>query len=176
MKTVLIYEKKSKLIKAIVSALFLTVCSLFILYLGLSDDLLSYTLLGGVGSLFCIYADIYLVGRGFKAMGSDKPEVIVKIDSEGVHDYSNKAAMGLVKWEEIKSVKIKKVFLQKFVSIELIDEQAYYEAHSKSPRFRRMINRGFSSSPINITLDMSETKVTELLQIIEARMPSLKNK
>lgn len=173
MKTFMVFEKKGKLVRIVLSALFLTICSAFILFLGISDHILSYTLLGGVGVLFCLYSDVYLVGRYFKTKGNDQPVVLVQVDSVGVHDFSNKAALGLIKWSEIKSVKVKRVFFQKFVSIELKDEKAYYESHCKSPQFRRMLNRGFHTSPINITLDASDTKVEVLLQVIEERLAHL---
>lgn len=170
MNDIIIRESKGKSIGLSFLSILMVAASIVVIAIGINNGIILHTIIGVVGTLFFTYAMVYILGRTSQTLSDSENNFIIKIDGNGITDFSNKSANGLVKWTEIKSVKVIRVFTQKFISIELHDEEAFYSRLEKHANRIRKTNEILRNAPINLSVQTAKMTPEELLEIIEMRL------
>lgn len=98
----------------------------------------------------------------------DKKAGII-IDSNGIMDNSSATSVGLIKWNDITGIKIKRVITTKFLLISVSNPEEYI-AKSKSKMTSKLMrqNMKISGTPINITSSALKYNFKELEKIVRA--------
>lgn len=170
MNDIIIRESKGKAIGLSFLSILMVLASLFVIVTGVNEGVTLHIIIGIVGTLFFSYAMSFILKRTVETLRDPEGSFLIKIDSLGITDFSNKSAAGLVKWSEIKSAKVIRVIMQKFVSIELHDEDAFYARLPKHGNRIRKANKVLKNAPINLTVQTAKMKPEALLEIINLRL------
>ncbi|RRD95637.1 hypothetical protein EII17_02375 [Clostridiales bacterium COT073_COT-073] len=93
---------------------------------------------------------------------------ILEIDDRGIMDNSSALALGVVPWEDIKIVRITSFWGTKYIGLDLIDEQKYYQKYFWLKRIIAELNKKLGMASINISLELAGQKVDDIYpQIME---------
>lgn len=100
-----------------------------------------------------------------------KPGLV--IDREGIHDNSNAASAGLIKWEQIKGVKIEQVMSTKFILIDIHDPETFIQKFSGMKKKLMWGNYKMYETPVSIVSNSLQCDTDYLFKIIRERMISV---
>ena len=166
----IIYPSRVKLMKSFVlSILFILVGAWLIvggfnINIGIvrpSSRLYNTTFTGVVGITCCVFfgmCSLYIIKR----MIIKQPSIIV--NENGITDNASAAAVGLIKWSEVKEISIYEYMGQKLLGIVPKDVDTIL---CRIPAYKRVllkINKRFGAKMINIpqnTIDISLEKISE---------------
>lgn len=163
MEEIVIYPKKGRMIVfAILSAFFILLGVLFV-FLGVSEG---EPWLMVFGLFFVILFSICFV-LFIKSVVNPVPGL--KITDEGIVQ-PTKNGFGLIKWEEIESVKILRFSSQKLLGIYTYDKGLIIDRSHGWQRFLHNLNRGLIDSQANIAIKNLDYSVDDLLDEIDLRM------
>lgn len=151
MKEFIVYENKNKVLRVLVSSFILVMASVFVLYLGYTEPSLTYRAIGGAGLIFFGYSGVFLCKRTIIAFKYPQKAVLVKVCAEGVFDFSSKSSKGLIKWEEITSVKASRSYNQQNIIMEL----------------RPKSNLQSKVRKVHMNINTSDVSLSDLLAVIE---------
>lgn len=112
--------------------------------------------------LFSIFMIIFLV-RSIKVVFDSSPALI--INQDGIIDNVSYAKAGLITWNEIESVSVKKFNRREHLVLEVIDPQKFIETASGIKRSMLEQSMNKCASPISINsrelnIDITSLKVT----------------
>lgn len=118
------------------------------------------------------YSSIIFFGAvglyGFYKLFDSKPGLI--IDKEGIHDNSNASSAHLIKWKQIKGIKIEQVMSTKFILIDIHDPEDFIES-TKGLKKRLMKGNYMKyGTPISIISNSLNCNTDYLFKIISERM------
>ena len=107
---------------------------------------------------------------GFYKLFDSKPGLI--IDKEGIHDNSNASSAQLIKWEQIRGLKIEQVMSTKFILIDIYDPEAFMEKIGGLQKRLMKGNYKIYGTPISIISNSLNCDTDYLFKIISERMIS----
>ena len=118
------------------------------------------------------YSSIIFFGAAglyiFYKLFDSKPGLI--IDKEGIHDNSNASSAQLIKWGQIKGIKIEQVMSTKFILIDIHDPEDFME---KTVGLTKRLMRGnykMYGTPISIISNSLNCDTDYLFKLISERM------
>ncbi|MBT1704066.1 STM3941 family protein [Chryseosolibacter indicus] len=110
----------------------------------------------------------------FYKMFDSKPGLI--IDKDGIHDNSNASSAQLIKWEQIKGLKIEQVMSTKFILIDIHDPEDFMEKIGGLKKKLMKGNYKMYGTPISIISNSLNGDTDYLFKIISERMIAEHNK
>jgi hypothetical protein len=162
-----IYGNRKRTFIYSIGALGLVIASVFCFFISIG-----YAIIGTIGILFFGLCFTYLIYRTI----FPRPAVI--LTNEGIIDHSTLLSTGLIKWEDIKEVKIydfspannyTKVH-QKFLGILPKNANNFVESQKWLKRNLLRINQNYVDIPINIPENLLNIPLEKLEQEIKKRM------
>jgi hypothetical protein len=118
------------------------------------------------------YSSIIFFGAAglyvFYKLFDSKPGLI--IDKEGIHDNSNGSSAQLIKWEQIKGLKIEQVMSTKFILIDIHDPEGFMEKTGGLTKRLMKGNYKMYGTPISIISNSLNCNTDHLFKIISERM------
>lgn len=99
-----------------------------------------------------------------------KPGLI--LDDEGIHDNSNASSAQLIKWEQVKGIRIKQVMSTKFILIDIHDPQGFMANIGGLKKRLMMGNYKMYGTPVSITSSSLKCNTDYLFKVISERMMS----
>ncbi len=150
--------------------LFLFGCLCFVIlgYIMITKDVSSsrYTVesaqfYGTIGILFFGLVGLLIMYQ----LINSKPAL--KLDKNGITNYSHFGSGYLARWSNIKEVKIITLQKQKMIAIYLKDETEIFDQVNRISRFLMKLNSKFTGTPALIPSSTFTVKLEEVLQIIK---------
>lgn len=157
----IIYTNRKKELGLALFGLLMTYVSLFLAFseYDVFGKYISFliSIIGVICSLFCALCTIYIIYRCL----SKKPLLIV--NEKGIVDNSSALGAGLIEWNEIKDIEIRRLMGQEFIGIIPYDLEKVLSRSSKLKRFFIKVNKKMGYAPIsigksNIYMDLEELK------------------
>lgn len=127
-------------------------------------DPASVTVMSYVGLAFFGLVGLYI----FYKLFDSKPGLI--IDKDGIHDNSNASSAHLIKWEQIKGLKIKKVMSTKFILIDIHTPEDFMQNFSGIKKKLMQGNYRMYGTPISIISNSLNCNTEYLFTTIKKRM------
>ena len=171
-KTIEIPLSKNKLIFGIIiSLIFVIACLVMMfnvqLYVNfpvkfMRDPMVLRSVLG-VCMIFFVVTGVY----GFRKMFDEKAGLI--IDAIGITDNSNGSSVGLIEWEDITDIEVKRVVSTKFILVNVVNPEKYIE-RAKSKMKAKLIksNMKLCGTPIAITSNTLKYDFKNLEQLLQS--------
>lgn len=97
-----------------------------------------------------------------------KPGLV--IDDEGIHDNSNASSAQLVKWGQIKGIKVEQVMSTKFILIDIHDPKGFMANFGGLKKKLLMGNYKMYGTPISIISNSLKCDTDYLFKVISERM------
>lgn len=111
---------------------------------------------------------------GLKKLFDKKSGLI--IDENGITDHSSATSVGLIEWNDISEIKIKRILSTKHLLIEVKNPAKYIETEKNSLKAKLLqSNRRISGTPISITSNTLKCDFSELKKLIETEFEKYKN-
>ncbi|HHX61333.1 MAG TPA: hypothetical protein GX707_11580 [Epulopiscium sp.] len=170
MNEIVIKETKGKSIGLSLLGIIMVLNGIFVLYIGIRKMIIWYLVVGLVAIIFFGYALTYILIRTYKVLREKDDMFLFKINDQGITDCGSKVGVGLIKWEDIKSVKLGRMFTEKFVSIELLDEEAFFSKLPKGIQKFQKVNRRMGFAPINLSMQTAKITPEEVVEVIQIRL------
>ena len=165
MEDIIIYPKKGRMIVLGLFCLpFILVGLLFVLLPIVEDASLMIAIFGAFILLFLGFCLVFYIKAIFK------PKPGLKITNEGIVDQSSYLGFGLLKWEEIESVKMVKFSGQSFLGVYTYDKELIINRSGGLKRLLNNMNRGLIDTQANITVKNLAYPTNDLLDEIDLRM------
>lgn len=118
-----------------------------------------------LGIVCALFFGVYLV---FMIKRLTMPKIILVIDSSGFIDNSSVISSGkMVFWNEVKEITISSFATQKFICVDLLHPQEYYQSLSPAKRLLVKANCAFSFHGIQITLASTTAKYEDVFEIMK---------
>jgi hypothetical protein len=127
-------------------------------------DPIFVTVTGYIGLIFFGLAGLYI----FYKLFDSKPGLI--IDKEGIHDNSNASSAQLIKWGQIKGLKIEQVMSTKFILIDIHDPEDFMENIGGLKKRLMLGNYKMYGTPISIISNSLQCDTDYLFKVISERM------
>ena len=116
---------------------------------------------GLVGSVFCVLGFITLLVKSFEKKAG------LVIDNCGITDYSNAISIGLIKWEDIQSIRNTNVMSTKFLIIDVKNQEYYLNKIENKFKLTLMkSNIKLYGTPITINSSTLNCSFNELEKIL----------
>jgi hypothetical protein len=158
---------KKKAVLTFLGAVAFVVAGLWMIDFADSQHSYSPTLLIVTG-----YSSIFFFGAAglyiFYKLFDSKPGLI--IDSEGIYDNSNASSAQLIKWGQIKGLKIEQVMSTKFILIDIHDPEDFMKKTRGLTKRLMKGNYKMYGTPISIISNSLNCETDYLFKVISERM------
>ncbi len=145
---------KNKMLLSIIWCVLLTVIGVLLVFNNNFQNTFitlfkSMLLLKGIGIFFILFFGTIGVFGTKKLLGE---KIGLTIDLKGIKDNTNNSSVGFINWDDILKIKTKKVLWVKFLLIEVINPEAYFETVKSKMKMKSMReNMKNYKTPITIT-------------------------
>jgi len=159
---------KTKLLFGIAGSILFVVLGLY-LFITMADQQSRFNpaIVKGVGIaaiLFFSATGIYGIKKMFdNAIG-------LTIDDNGIFDNTNASSVGLIKWTDIKEVKVEQVASTKILLIYIINTDIYLDKVIGFKRKLMEANNRMYGTPLSITSNTLKYKFEDLVKLINGRL------
>ncbi|WP_010294335.1 STM3941 family protein [Clostridium senegalense] len=166
MDNFIVYQSKSKQLSIMFLAIVMLVIGAFLLFFGITaEESVNWLclIIGIVSVVFFGYCLFFILKELF--VGKE----IVVVNKEGFYDRSSALSKKseLIKWEAVESIKIVSVTGQQFVSIYLIDSDAYLKSISGLRKKAVQANLKLGTGHININMQSAKNvSIEELYDVM----------
>jgi len=155
---------KTKVILMVLGSL-LFVCAGFWIVLTIADQQSRYNsvflkIVGMIAVLFFGTTGVFSLKKIF----DNKPGLI--IDEKGIIDHSGGVSIGLIEWVDITGVRTVQVMSTKFLLIDTINPDKYYEKASRFKRRMMKYNMNMYGTPLSIASNTLKYNFDELVKLI----------
>lgn len=154
-------SRRSFIRYVLLSLLLLTACC-FILYQGLLGQNALHIFAAGAGVVLFTAALVFFLRR-FAG-----PPYSLVLKESGLWDNASEAALGLIAWEDIQSLKLGSIHSQKFIVIQVRNPDDYMSRLSPLRQKLAKANFQLTGSPVNIPLSYLDASTEDILQAIES--------
>ncbi|UKN01662.1 hypothetical protein K6119_18220 [Paracrocinitomix mangrovi] len=122
----------------------------------------------GAGIVACLLA---VVAAGAKARLRFDPKAGLRIDAEGIHDYTSDIGVGLVKWKDIKDIDID-MSLHLDMLIVMVKNESDIVHHAKNKAIERLLKQNIQQfkTPVVIEIKQLDCTTEELIEVIDKRL------
>ena len=124
--------------------------------------------------LFCIV--ISIIGTLFFGMCAViffkmliKNSVIFKVDENGIYDATSYISLGQIAWEDIKTITYKSMGEQKFIAIDLVDDEKYIPYAGSFKRLCIRANKRLGYPAVVLSFTMLRVDPEWLLEELQKR-------
>lgn len=157
-----LYQGTGKVIGLSIGALIFVLLGVLFVVGGLSEEKTHYLLvsIGVVSVVLFGLCLAYFVYRLFNR----KPSIIV--NEEGLLDNSSYIGGGFLRWEEIKDIVLYDFMGQRFIGIQLFDEEQFVNRQSAFKKGLMRLNSGMVQAPINIAQSGLKMPLDQLYGLI----------
>lgn len=162
-------------------ALIMSVCSLVLVFADvrmettilapITQNQIGYILLKVIfvfGTLFFGYAFFYILKKGKE--GKD----ILIVDDRGITDHSSAVAVGFIPWADINRIYMDSVMGNKFIEIEINNEEQYLSKLSGIKKAAVFSNKKMGHQIVCITLNTTGISPESVLPKIQERFEKVK--
>lgn len=164
MSEVVIKNNKKKFAGILVLGSIMLVASIFVLFMGISENEILETILGILATVFFGAIFIFIV----KSTISDKPLLI--IGEQGITDMSTACSVGFIPWEEIKNIYVEKSCGQKFIGVTIYDLNKLMERISPIKRVVIKASLVLKYAPVGINLNTADMEFDKALSLIQEKL------
>ncbi|MFC7679632.1 STM3941 family protein [Paenibacillus sp. GCM10028914] len=156
---IVVYPKLGKLV--FFSVIFVLL-GIAITYFGLTEDdgSMAIVAIGVLCTIFFGFGLIYFISR----LVNKRPSLIV--NDEGITDQSSYIQAGVIKWEDIKEIKLYSMMNQRMIGIILYHPENFMSKQSGFKKLLMRANQGLVDTPINIAESSLPISLDELYMII----------
>lgn len=164
MDEVIVKQSNRKQILLILLGVIMVTTSIYALYTSLNRENITFIVISVIGIIFFGFCLVYMIKKLFFG---DK---IVVINEEGFYDFSTVMATNnqLIRWEEVKAIRITKVLGNSFVSVDLKNSKETLENQGLINKILIKINNYMGYDSININLNnaknINSERLKELMQ------------
>ena len=174
MNEIVIRASKRKSIGLSIMSLVMLMASLFNLFVGLNESKTIYMAIGILGIIFFGFTTVYIVWRTLNTIVRNSNTFLLKINEDGIIDNTTMMSIGLIRWEDIKSVRLTKSFTEKFIGIEVKDIENFIVNLPNKTKQSVKLNMKLKFPPINITVNTATIKPEEVIDILNSRLESMR--
>ena len=129
-----------------------------------SENNLLAKIVGAASILFFGATGIYGIVKLF-----DKKAGLI-IDEKGITDHSNATSIGLIKWSDMTTIRVRQVMATKFLLIDIKNPETYLEKSGSNMQRKLMqANMKKYGTPITITSNTLSTDFSELEKMVQKK-------
>lgn len=165
-------NREKQLLWGLLSSLFAVACTLLAV-----SPLFLYGLNRFAVSAGCIGALYFGQKAIWQLWCWKKDSPLFEIDEYGISDQSSAWSVGFLPWEDIQSVEVASVLLEKYIRISVAEEKAYIQKQTLWKRGLIWIRCIMGYSPISVSIGAINGKCREVIHLCEYHLESsvLKN-
>lgn len=164
MNEIVIRESKKKVIEGTIMSLFMVFMGIFVLVNGLIDLSAIFIIIGLLGTIFSSAILIFII----KGIKTKRPLLI--IGEDGITDMSTLSSIGLIPWEEIKSIEIQKMFADKFIGVDVYDLGKVMKRSSFFSKVNIKSSMLFKHAPLYIRVNTADVEISVVLSLMQKRL------